>query len=328
VTFCSKRELAATDVARRPDALTMHVGIAGTGKMGSAIAHNLLERGYRIAAWNVDPAMMASLVEAGAIPCEDLATLVASVEAVIAMLWDDGVAREISLGRIIPAARRGQLVIECTTLSPQMYEELAHAAGDRGVHFLACPVIGSVDGARTGALSLFPGGSTEAFDHGRELLNAIGSSVRFTGSATASGHLKLASNCMLAVLAGSIGELLATMRRAGVDRVLAVDTLVYMLQRVASKHQQLMERDTRARFSASALVKDLRLASAARESLRVNAPLTDLASAEFERAVELGLGDEDYIAVGLAIERAQSALDRDIGSNDELAGAGRTTRSP
>jgi 3-hydroxyisobutyrate dehydrogenase-like beta-hydroxyacid dehydrogenase len=286
----------------------MHVGIAGTGKMGSAIARNLLDRGYRVSAWNIDRGMMAPLVAAGATPFEDLERLVASVDAMVAMLWDDEVARAISLGRIIPAARKGELVIESSTLSPQMYEMLADAAAQRGVDFLACPVLGSVDGARTGTLTLLPGGSSEAFERGRELLSAIGSTIKFTGSPGASGHLKLAYNSMLCVNADSIGELLGIMGRAGVDRVLAVDTLVQALERVATKRQQLVERDTQPRFSANALLKDLRLARAARQRLHASAPLMDCALAEFERAVETGVGNEDYIAVGLALERAEVML--------------------
>jgi 3-hydroxyisobutyrate dehydrogenase-like beta-hydroxyacid dehydrogenase len=271
--------------------------------MGSAIARNLLDRGYRVSVWNVDRGMMDSVVAAGATPLDELESLVGSVDAVIAMLWDDGVAREISLGRIVPAARKGQLVIESSTLSPQMYERLAHAAAQRGVDFLACPVIGSVDGARSGTLSLFPGGSREAFERARELLSAMGSTVTFTGSPAASGHLKLASNCVLAVLADSIGELLGIMGRAGVERDLAVETLVYMLERVATKRQKLLQRDTKPQFSAGALLKDLRLAHAARQSLGVDAPLMDCAFAEFEDAAAAGASDEDYIAVGLALEQ-------------------------
>ena len=281
----------------------MDVGIAGTGKMGSAIARNLLDRGYRVSVWNVDPAMMEPLVAAGATPFEQVESLVQGVDAVIAMLWNDDVARAVSLGRIVPAARTGQLFIESTTLSPQMYEQLAGAATQRGVDFLACPVIGSVDGARTGSLTLYPGGSSEAFERARELLSAIGSTVRFTGSPSASGHLKLASNCMLGVLADSIGELLGILARAGVDRTLAIETLVYMLERVATKRQQLITRDTQPRFSANALLKDLRLAQSARQLLGLEAPVMDRSLAEFERVVAGGVGDEDYIAVGLALER-------------------------
>ncbi len=285
----------------------MHVGVAGTGKMGSAMARNLLDRGYRISVWNIDRDMMDPLVAAGAAPFENLEELVASVDATIAMLWGDDVAREVSLNRIIPAAREGGLVIELSTLSPQMYETLATAAAQRGVEFLACPVFGSVDGARAGTLTLLPGGTSGAFDRARELLNAIGSTIKFTGSPAASGHLKLAYNSMLCVNADAIGELLGIMGRAGVDRTLAVDALVTALERVATKRQQLIERDTQPRFSANALLKDLRLARVARESLNVDAPLMECALAEFEKAVDTGLGDEDYIAVGLALERALSA---------------------
>ena len=89
-----------------------------------------------------------------------------------------------------------------------MYAALAEAAATRSVEFLACPVIGSVNGARAGTLTLYPGGRPEVFEAARELLSAIGSSINYTGSPAASGHLKLASNCMLAVLADSLGELL------------------------------------------------------------------------------------------------------------------------
>jgi 3-hydroxyisobutyrate dehydrogenase-like beta-hydroxyacid dehydrogenase len=282
----------------------MHVGIVGTGKMGSAIGANLLERGYRVSAWNVDRGMMDAVVAAGATPFDDLESLVTSVDATIAMLWDDEVAREISLGRIIPAARSGQLVIESTTLSPQMYETLAQAAARRGVDFLASPVFGSVEGARTGTLTLYPGGTQAAFDRGRELLGAIGSTIRFTGSPAASGHLKLASNSMLGVIAGSVGELLNLMRRAGVDRALAADTLVNAIERTATKRGQLLERDIAPRFSAGALLKDLYLARAAREDLQIVAPLMDCALAEFERAIGMGVRGQDYIAAALVLEGA------------------------
>ncbi len=107
---------------------------------------------------------------------------------------------------------------------------------------------------------------------------------------------------MLCVNADAIGELLGIMARAGVDRALAVDALVQALERVATKRQQLVERDTQPRFSAGALLKDLHLARMARESLHVNAPLMECALAEFERVVETGVGNEDYIAVALAQE--------------------------
>ena len=139
----------------------MHVGVAGTGKMGSAIARNLLDRGYRISVWNVDREMMEPLVAAGAAPFESLERLVASVDATIAMLWDDDVAREISLRRIIPAARKGALFIETVYAFAADVRDARRGRGAATAWtFSRAPVLGSVDGARTGTLTLLPGGSS------------------------------------------------------------------------------------------------------------------------------------------------------------------------
>jgi|HubBroStandDraft_6_1064221.scaffolds.fasta_scaffold243201_3 3-hydroxyisobutyrate dehydrogenase-like beta-hydroxyacid dehydrogenase len=279
-----------------------NVGVAGLGKMGSAIARNLLDHGYRVSAWNRTRAAVDELAAAGAIACETPEALVAGADAVVAVLWDDAVAREITLDRIIPSAREGQLIIESSTLSPQMYQTLAHAAGERGVDFLACPVVGSVDSARTGSLTIFPGGSTTALEHARELLAAMGSTVTFSGSPVASGFLKLASNSVLGVIADSVGELLRMTDGAGVDRTLAIDTIIHAFERAGGKRNQLVDRDTEPRFSASALLKDLRLARDARRSVNAGGEVMDCVLVEFEKTVERGLGDRDYIAVALEHE--------------------------
>jgi 3-hydroxyisobutyrate dehydrogenase-like beta-hydroxyacid dehydrogenase len=282
-----------------------NVGIAGLGKMGTAIARNLLDRGYRVSAWNRTRGAVDELAAAGAIACETPEALVAGADAVIAMLWDDAVAREITLGRIIPSAREGQLIVESSTLSPQMYQTLADAAGKRGADFLACPVVGSVDSARTGSLTVFAGGSTTALEHARDLLAAIGSTVTFSGSPLASGFLKLASNSVLGVIADSVGELLRMTDNAGVDRTLAIDTIVHAFERAGGKRKQLIDRDTQPRFSASALLKDLRLARDARRSVNAGGKVMDCVLDEFEKTVKRGLGDRDYIAVALEHEVSQ-----------------------
>ena len=278
------------------------IGIAGAGKMGSAMARNLLDRGYRVSVWNRTPAPVEELVAAGAIARQTPKALVEGADAIIAMVWDDAVAREVTLAQIIPSAREEQVIVESSTLSPQMYETLAQAAEKRNLHFLACPVIGSVDSARAGSLTIFPGGSSAAFEAGRELVAAMGSTVTFTGSPLASGFLKLASNSALGVIADSAGELLRMTGNAGVDRTLAIDAIVHAFERAGGKRAQLVDRDTAPRFSASALLKDLRLAKDARNSVNAGGDVMDCVLAEFEQMVEMGLGDRDYIAVALERE--------------------------
>jgi 3-hydroxyisobutyrate dehydrogenase-like beta-hydroxyacid dehydrogenase len=278
------------------------VGIAGLGKMGSAIARNLLERGYSVSVWNRTAATAEELASAGAVVCPDITSLVSGVDAVIAMLWDDAVAREITLGHIIPAAGKAQLLVEASTLSPQMYETLAQAAAQREIDFLASPVIGSTSEARGGTLITLPGGTQRAYDRARPLLEAMASTVTYTGSPLASGYLKLASNSVLGIVAESVGELLRVSERAGVDRALAIETVLHAFARAPGKKQQLLERDPKPRFTVSALLKDLLLAEAAYGKVNAPAAILDCVLPSFERAAKAGLNDVDYIAVALAIE--------------------------
>jgi 3-hydroxyisobutyrate dehydrogenase len=278
----------------------MHVGFVGLGKMGSAMAHNLLTRGYQVSVWDRSPDHAQALVERGATQESSLKALVDAVDSIIVSLWGDDAAREVTLGQIIPAARAPKLVIEMSTLSPAMYETLETAALERGVEFLASPVLGSVDVARQGSLSILAGGREPTFERARPLLNALGTTVIYTGSVKASGYLKLANNAIIGIVADAIAELLAVCERAGVDRRLAVESITNAFGRVASsKTQQLLDRDAEPRFSLDALLKDLLLAREAAQSVQVPTPILECALPRIQAAASNGLGDRDYIVVAL-----------------------------
>ena len=140
--------------------LTMHVGIAGTGKMGSAMARNLLDRGYRISVWNVDREMMEPLVAAGATPFESLEENGGRASMRRSRCSGTMTSREKSrsAGSFQPHARVSSSS-NCRRFRRRCMRRSQQAAAQRGVDFLACPVLGSVDGARTGTLTLLPGGS-------------------------------------------------------------------------------------------------------------------------------------------------------------------------
>lgn len=278
----------------------MRVGIVGLGKMGSAMAQNLLARGYAVSVWNRTPHHAEELIAKGAVESPSIQALVDGVDTVIVMLWGDDVAREVSLGEVIPAARPDQLVIETSTLSPDMYATLESAALKRGVAFLAAPVLGSTPVAQQGALTILPGGEQATFERARPLLESLGSTVIYTGSVRASGFLKLANNEVLAVFAETLAELLRLCAHAGVDRRVAVDLLTGTFQRAAtSKTEQLRSADAEPRFSLDALVKDLELAHRSAHLLDLSMPVLDAVLPEMQAAVERGLGEKDFIAVAL-----------------------------
>jgi 3-hydroxyisobutyrate dehydrogenase-like beta-hydroxyacid dehydrogenase len=278
----------------------MHVGVVGLGKMGSAIAGNLLARGYQVSVWNRSPEPVDALAKAGAMRQSSLKELVEAVDAVIVMLWGDDAAREVTLGQVIPAARPPKLVIEMSTLSPAMYETLEAAATQQGIEFLAAPVLGSVPLAQKGSLTVLPGGRQATFERARPLLESLGSTVTYTGSVSASAYLKLSNNTVIGVVAETLAELLGMCDRAGVDRLTAVESINGAFGRVAnSKTQQLLDSDSEPRFSLNALLKDLQLAREAAQAVHAPTPVLDCVLPEVQQAAASGLGDRDYIALVL-----------------------------
>lgn len=280
------------------------VGVAGLGKMGSAFARNWLAHGYPVAVWNRSAAAMTELAEAGATPYADLEAMVSAVHCVVTMLWDDDVAEAITLAQVIPAAKATSIVVEMSTLSPQMYSRLEAASQQRNLRFLASPVLGSVDQARLGQLTVLAGGDAATIAMVRPMLACLGT-VLTTGSPSASGFIKLANNVVLGIFAEAEGELLELCARAGLERRFAIESITTAFERASrSKRQQLLDNDERARFSLNALLKDLQLASRAALSVHAPVPLLDSVLARFREAADRGLGERDYIA--LALERSQA----------------------
>jgi 3-hydroxyisobutyrate dehydrogenase-like beta-hydroxyacid dehydrogenase len=298
-TIADEERQGKEAVTERVEAALPRVGVVGLGKMGSAISSNLLERGYPVSVWNIDPDYARPLVERGATHEPALKALVESAGAVIVSLWGDDAAREVTLDQVIPAAREAELIVEMSTLSPATYARLESAALERGVEFLAAPVLGSVGAAREGSLTVLAGGREATFERARALLEALGA-VTYLGSVGASGYLKLSYNTIIGVVANALAELLPLCERAGVERRLTVETLTSAFGRIAgSKTQMLLDRDTEPRFSLNALLKDLLLAREAAGA--IGSPLPILASVlpRIEAAAANGLGERDYIAVAL-----------------------------
>ena len=279
----------------------MRVGVAGLGKMGSALAENLLNRGYKIRVWDRSSDHAQQLVAHGAEPAATPEELVKGMDAVLIMLWDDAAAKEITLGRIIPAVSSPTIVIETSTLSPSMSQVLGRAADGKGLDFLACPVLGSVDLARTGKLTVLASGSEQTFARARELLETLGSTVTLVGPTGASAFLKLANNTIIGIVAESLRELLRLCKQAGIDEGLAIDSLTGAFGRIAgSKVQQLHDHDTRPRFSLGALYKDLLLARDAGACVDVALPLLETVIPSVKQGIDEGLSERDYIALALS----------------------------
>ena len=185
----------------------MKIGIAGTGRMGTAIAQRLLENGHEVRVWNrsVDNAHEAR--EAGARWTPTLGELVGESEVVITFLFDNTAVEHVYLGAdgLLSGPAEGRLFIDMSTVSPGTHSRVAPVMAARNADFIECPVSGSVAAARSGTLVGFAGGESFAFARAQPCLR------NFVVASSASG--RSAPGHDEACRKSAAGDLLASARR-------------------------------------------------------------------------------------------------------------------
>src|SRR5260221_573307 len=143
----------------------MRIGIAGTGRMGTAIARRLLEKGHQVAAWNRTIENAHDAREAGARWSPRLADLVNEHDIVISFLLDNAAIERVYLGPqgVLDGRAEGRLFVDMSTVSPATHSRIAAALARRDAGFIECPVSGSIPLAQSGSLVGFAGGDAADF---------------------------------------------------------------------------------------------------------------------------------------------------------------------
>ena len=205
----------------------MHIGIAGTGKMGSAIARRLLGLGHQVTVWNRASAGAQGAVQAGALLAGTPAELVQSVDMLVSLLTDATAIEAVYAGAagVLGANLQGRLIIEMSTARPQTQRDLASRVLAGGAGFVECPVGGSVGPASEGKLFGFAGGSDADVARARPLLDLLCRRVEHLGPVGAGASMKLAINLPLMVYWQALGEALSLIDGLGLDPKRVVDIL-------------------------------------------------------------------------------------------------------
>lgn len=281
----------------------MHVGIAGTGKMGSAIAKRLLALGHQVTVWNRTAERAQPLLDVGARVAPTPAALARSADTVITLLTDAAALESVYFGRdgLLAAGAPGRLFIEMGTVPPATQQEMGRRVTAAGARYLECPVGGSVGPASQGKLLAFVGGDAQDLARARELLDLLCRRVEHVGSFGAGATMKLAVNLPLMVYWQTLSEALSLVQPLGLDPARVVDILAdssggpNMLKvRGPQIAQALAGRDDGAvSVNVATLRKDLRTMLEQGALQHVRLPLTQATLQAFEAAIAAGLQDAD-----------------------------------
>jgi 3-hydroxyisobutyrate dehydrogenase-like beta-hydroxyacid dehydrogenase len=282
----------------------MKIGFIGLGRMGSAMAANLVKAGHDVTVFNRNPEKSRSLLELGAHQATSIADACQG-DAVITMLADDTAVSDIALaaGGIVGELRQGAIHISMSTISVGLSKELARAHAKAGQRFVAAPVFGRPDMAAAAKLFIVAAGDPDAVGACQPLFAAVGQKVFSMGTEPAAANLaKLSGNFLLASAIEALGEAIALVGKAGVDRQAFVDLLTSTIfpapAYVTYGGAIAGNRFQPAGFAAPLGFKDIRLTLAAAESLRVPMPLASLLRDRFLRLLAQGGGDLDWAAIG------------------------------
>jgi 3-hydroxyisobutyrate dehydrogenase-like beta-hydroxyacid dehydrogenase len=278
------------------------VGVVGLGHMGHAFAVNLVEDGYQVLAYDRDPKRAAELT--GARPAAGLADL-ASCDVVLTSLPDDEALVAVALESegLVHVLAPGAVHISTSTVSPDVSRRVAEEHAQHQQGYVAAPVLGNPDFARERKVFVLAGGARSAVQKVRPLLKRIGQRLFVIGEDAASANLmKLAANTLTATTLECMGEVLALLRKGGIDRHLAHDVLTNSLfnSRVHKIYGgKIVDERYTPGFAVPLATKDLRLALAAAEKSQVPMPAASLAHDHLVELAARGWADRDWSALGL-----------------------------
>jgi len=202
----------------------LKIGIAGTGRMGSAVAGRLLGLGHEVTVWNRTREKTRALEAAGA---ETAADLAARSEIVITLLTDAAAidAMYHGAGGLLAGDVRGKLFIDMSTVRPETEVALAAKVIARGAAFVECPVGGTVGPAKEGKLFGFVGGEAADVARAKPVLDQMCRRVEHVGAIGAGASMKLAINLPLLVYWQALGEALSLCAPLGIEPARLIDIL-------------------------------------------------------------------------------------------------------
>jgi len=280
------------------------VAFIGLGAMGSRMAANLLEAGFKLRVYNRDRAKTKALAEKGAEVAESPAAAVKGAEFAVSIVSDDEATREVMLGAngAVGAAARGCIIIDSSTNTPAIAREVAREAAARGGSYLDAPVSGSLKQAQGRELVFMVGGAREAFDKAQPLFAAMGRMAKHAGESGAGATVKLINNMLSGTMTAAVAEAVQIAEAAGIGRDAALEILgegAAASRLLKSKMPMMFQRDFKPQFQLALMEKDLRYFLGMAQQLDRPTPIAALVRSQFQAARRGSLGGLDACAVFL-----------------------------
>jgi 3-hydroxyisobutyrate dehydrogenase-like beta-hydroxyacid dehydrogenase len=286
------------------------VGFIGLGLMGKPMAKNLLRAGFPLAVWNRTSAKADDLVREGATLAADPREAASLADVLITIVSDPPALEEVLFGPrgAFEGLRPGGVLVDSSTVSPDLARRVAGACSTRRVDFLDAPVTGGTWGAEKGELVFMVGGKADVLERVKPVLEAMGKRFFLLGPNGAGQTVKLGMNLLLALEVDALVEALAVVTAAGVPAERLIEVMQSSMGRAPLldvKAPLILKNEFPASFPLRLMHKDLRLALELAREHGTKLPAAEAAYATFSAVKEAAQDDPDFAAVARFWKRGQ-----------------------
>jgi len=283
------------------------VAFIGLGNMGGGMAANLVKAGHEVIAFDLVPDALARAEARGAARATSAEDAVKDADAVITMLPAGRHVRDVYETSVIGKAPASAILIDCSTIDVATARDEIGKAAAAGYAMVDAPVSGGIAAAEAGSLTFMAGGTDEAFERARPLLEAMGKAVIHAGEGGAGQAAKICNNMLLGASMVATCEAFAMARRLGLDLATFYDisskasgqcwSMTSYCPVPGIGPETPADRDYEGGFAAQLMLKDLRLAMDAAESVDAYTPMGAAAETLYARFADLGGGGKDFSAI-------------------------------
>ncbi|WP_328325389.1 2-hydroxy-3-oxopropionate reductase [Kribbella sp. NBC_00382] len=285
-----------------------NIAFIGLGIMGNPMAVHLANAGHVVAGFDHSPERAVALVEAGGRAAESLADAVKGADVICVMVPDSPDVEQVLTGEegVFQLAETGTLIIDFSSIRPDVTQQLAERARAVGFRMLDAPVSGGEAGARNAALSIMVGGEADDFAIAKPLFDAVGKTVVHVGPSGSGQTVKAANQLIVAANIQAVSEALVFLEAYGVDTKAALEVLGGGLAGSAvlqQKKENMLSRSFQPGFRIDLHHKDMGIVTAAAREAGVVVPLGALVAQLVASARANGDGGLDHSALLRGVER-------------------------
>ena len=281
------------------------IGWIGVGKMGNPMATRLVEAGRAMTICDPIAENRASLVARGASVAASPGDLAARCQIIFSTIPNDAVLAEMIFGAedragFLPQVTAGTILVEMSTVSPQISARVAAALALRGVAYLRCPISGSTALARSGKLTALASGDAAAWEAVGPLMEVLATRRFYLGAGEEARYMKLVLNALVGATAAILGEALVLGEKGG----LTADQMMGVISQsaVASplldyKREMIAQMDFSPAFSVQQMLKDFTLITDAARDKQVPMFVANLILQQYTAASNAGYSEQDFFAL-------------------------------